>query len=277
MGDGAPEPPAECWIHQAIEVRPSPIEGHGLFATAPLPVGTVVMRLGGRLVTTVELRALIAAADEPGGVYVDTITVGEDRHLVMPPKQDVHYGNHSCDPTAWHLDAYTIGLRRAVAAGEEITVDYATQSGLPGWTMECRCGSPSCRGTLTGDDWRRPELQQRYGEHWVPLLRSRIDIPRLRAGQAEYDGGPDSKARHEMKDRGVMNQISALVDEERRLLEERSSGQIGDEGQRRLAEVEVELDQCWDFLRQRRAARAAGRPADSVGVRDAETVRRYQQ
>ena len=80
-----------------------------------------------------------------------------------------------------------------------------------------------------------------------------------------------------MKDQGVMNQISALVDEEHRLLEERAAGKIGDEGHRRLQEVEVELDQCWDYLRQRRAARSSGRGADSVGVRDAETVEKYQQ
>ncbi len=80
-----------------------------------------------------------------------------------------------------------------------------------------------------------------------------------------------------MKDQGVLSQISKLVDEEHRLLEERSSGKIGDEGHRRLAEVEVELDQCWDYLRQRRAARAAGLPAEGARVRDAQTVERYEQ
>ncbi|MGH2609570.1 MAG: DUF2630 family protein [Tepidiformaceae bacterium] len=80
-----------------------------------------------------------------------------------------------------------------------------------------------------------------------------------------------------MKDQGVLKQISSLVDEEHRLLAERSSGEIGDEGHRRLAEVEVELDQCWDFLRQRRAARSAGLPPENARVRDPGTVERYQQ
>ncbi|MEX0781121.1 MAG: DUF2630 family protein [Dehalococcoidia bacterium] len=80
-----------------------------------------------------------------------------------------------------------------------------------------------------------------------------------------------------MKDNRVLNQISALVDEERTLREERSSGAIGDEGHRRLVEVEVELDQCWDYLRQRRAARAAGLPPENAQVRNPETVERYQQ
>jgi hypothetical protein len=86
-----------------------------------------------------------------------------------------------------------------------------------------------------------------------------------------------SGVRTSMKDQGVLSQISALVEEEHRLLAERSSGEIGEEGHRRLAEVEVELEQCWDYLRQRRAARAAGRPEGSAQVRDSETVERYQQ
>ena len=80
-----------------------------------------------------------------------------------------------------------------------------------------------------------------------------------------------------MKDNDVLSRISELVDEEHRLLEERSRGQIGEGGHQRIAELEVQLDQCWDFLRQRRAARGAGRDGDSVTVRDAGVVERYEQ
>lgn len=80
-----------------------------------------------------------------------------------------------------------------------------------------------------------------------------------------------------MQDNDVLSRISELVDEERRLLQQRSEGAIGDEGHTRLQEVQVQLDQCWDFLRQRRGARDAGRDEDSVRPRPAETVERYQQ
>ena len=50
-----------------------------------------------------------------------------------------------------------------------------------------------------------------------------------------------------------------------------------DEDQRRLREVEVELDRCWDLLRQRRALRDAGGDPDQAQVRDADTVERYRQ
>lgn len=40
--------------------------------------------------------------------------------------------------------------------------------------MDCRCGSVRCRDTVTGRDWQLPDLQQRYGKHWVPVLLERI-------------------------------------------------------------------------------------------------------
>ncbi len=80
-----------------------------------------------------------------------------------------------------------------------------------------------------------------------------------------------------MKDNTVLSKISELVDEEHRLLEQRKEGQAGEDIHRRIADLEVELDQCWDFLRQRRAARESGRDEDTVAVRDARTVERYQQ
>jgi hypothetical protein len=146
--------PSEPWLHPDVEVRASPIDGQGLFATASLDEGVVVVRLGGRVVGTDELRALIAAADaDPEAPFVDAVTIAEGRHLVLPPGTPVHYGNHSCDPTMWHVDRFAIATRRPVAAGDELTIDYATQSGLAGWSMTCTCGTALCRGVVTGK-WR---------------------------------------------------------------------------------------------------------------------------
>jgi hypothetical protein len=166
----APEP--DCWLHPDVEVRESPIEGRGLFARAPVPAGTVVSRLGGRLVSTAELRRLIA---DPGRPYVATVTVANDEHLVLPPRRPNGYGNHGCDPNLWWVGPYELAARRDVAAGEELTNDYATSTGIADFTMACRCGAALCRGVVTGADWRRPELRARYGRHWVPALLARID------------------------------------------------------------------------------------------------------
>jgi hypothetical protein len=57
--------------------------------------------------------------------------------------------------------------RRDIAAGEELTSDYATSTRSSSFVMACSCRSPLCRGTVTGDDWRLPSLQLRYGSHFV--------------------------------------------------------------------------------------------------------------
>jgi hypothetical protein len=44
---------------------------------------------------------------------------------------------------------------RDINPGEELTTDYALFDDYDG-AMECRCGTPSCRGTVGGHDWRRP-------------------------------------------------------------------------------------------------------------------------
>lgn len=168
-------PPARCWLDPRVVVGASGIEGDGLFATAAFSASEVVARLGGGVVSTSELEALfaIAGAEQPPR-YVDTITVGDDAHLVLAGGDQLHFLNHSCDPNTWHHDTFTIVVRRDIAPGEELTIDYATHSGLADFRMPCRCGVPVCRGEVTGGDWRRPELQQRYGDHWVRALRDRI-------------------------------------------------------------------------------------------------------
>jgi hypothetical protein len=168
-------PEADCWLHPDVEVRPSVIEGRGLFARAPTPAGTVVSRLGGRLVSGAWLREMLAAAArDPSRPYVNTITVGADVHLVLPPRRPNGYGNHSCDPNLWWVGPYELAARRDIAPGEELTNDYATSTAEPGFSLTCACGTRLCRGLVTGDDWRRPDLRQRYGHHWVPALLARI-------------------------------------------------------------------------------------------------------
>jgi uncharacterized protein len=165
-----PRVPAECWLHPAVAVGPSPIAGTGLVAAAPILEGMVVSIVGGRVVSGDELRELIASASR----YVDTITIAPDQHVVLPPGTANGKGNHSCDPNLWWVDALTLAARRDIEAGEEITNDYATSTGEAGFTMQCRCGAEVCRALVTGGDWRREELRLRYGEHWVPALLARI-------------------------------------------------------------------------------------------------------
>lgn len=78
-------------------------------------------------------------------------------------------------------------------------------------------------------------------------------------------------------DAEISSSIDELVQEEHRLWEAESRGEAGEAERRRLAEVKIALDQCWDLLRQRRALEEFGRSPDAAQVRSEEVVERYQQ
>ena len=165
----------DTWTHPAAQQRTSDIAGGGIFVTQDLRAGTIVARLRGRIVDDVTLRRLLAAAEDEGS-YVDTIMIDDDQNLVLAPDQLIHFCNHSCDPSLWHLDATTICTRRAIATDEELTIDYATQTTHADFEMTCNCGSRLCRGTVTGIDWMDPDWQSRYDDHVVPALRQAIQL-----------------------------------------------------------------------------------------------------
>ena len=79
-----------------------------------------------------------------------------------------------------------------------------------------------------------------------------------------------------MDDAGILNQIEQLVEEEHALLNIDDEVRPPDQ-HARLKAVEVQLDQCWDLLRQRQARREFGEDPDSATVRDADTVEDYLQ
>ena len=84
-----------------------------------------------------------------------------------------------------------------------------------------------------------------------------------------------------MSDESIAARIETLVSEEHSLRTREQSDAMNEDAleddQARLRAVEIELDRCWDLLRQRRAAREAGGDPDAAHVRDAGTVERYLQ
>ncbi|MEZ4727801.1 MAG: SET domain-containing protein-lysine N-methyltransferase [Caldilineaceae bacterium] len=71
--------------------------------------------------------------------------------------------NHSCDPNTW-LDGLNWVARRAIAPGEEITIDYGAWHNETMAAFACTCGAPNCRGVIRGDDYRQDFIAQ-YESH----------------------------------------------------------------------------------------------------------------
>jgi hypothetical protein len=80
-----------------------------------------------------------------------------------------------------------------------------------------------------------------------------------------------------MDDQQIHGMIEQLVAEEHELWERESTGAADDADRRKLQQLKVSLDQCWDLLRQRRALREAGLDESVAEERDVEVVESYEQ
>lgn len=162
------------WYDPRVEIRPSGIQGGGMFALAPIQAGEIVSIVGGAAMTDSEF-----AAYRAGVRRYNAAQIGENLHLVdliQTPDRVKGCINHSCDSNLWMDDEVTVAARRDIAAGEELTLDYALMTSDPAWRLDrpCHCGSPVCRHIIMGDDWRLPAVRWRYAGHFAPFLNDRI-------------------------------------------------------------------------------------------------------
>ena len=162
------------WYDPRVQIHRSTISGGGMFAAEPIRVGEVVAIVGGTPMTTAEFAAYRASV-----ARWNAHQIGENTHLVdliQSPERVEGSLNHSCDSNLWMGDEVTITARRDIAAGEELTLDYALTTVDSTWRLDqpCRCGAAACRRVVTGDDWRLPEVQARYADHFTPFIIERI-------------------------------------------------------------------------------------------------------
>ena len=148
----------------------SAIEGRGLFALEPFVAGEVVAVKGGHIVDTETLHSL------PPHLQETDIQIAEGLHLVALTDDEFEsvmlFVNHSCDANLGVAGNVVLAAMRDIAAGEEITLDYCLIDSATA-PMDCRCGAPNCRTVITGDDWRRPELRERYAGWFSRYLAER--------------------------------------------------------------------------------------------------------
>lgn len=159
---------------KAVKGGPSRIEGRGLVAVAPIAKDEIVAIKGGHVVDTATLRSL------PERLRNSDVQIADGFHLVA--LEDAEYEpvmlfiNHSCEPNVGFAGNIVLVAMREIDAGEELTTDYALFDDYDG-AMECRCGAASCRRTIGGRDWQRPELQRKYGRYFSWYLLRRFDRP----------------------------------------------------------------------------------------------------
>ena len=160
----------QSWLSPLAARRSAGDKGMGIFAVAAIPAGTTVAAFGGCVLDRAELDAL----DEE--LRVHALQVDDDLFMASElPFDDADYVNHSCEPNCGIVGSVLLVTMRDVAAGEELCFDYAMTDTDDYDEFECSCSTPSCRGTVTGADWKQPELRDRY-RGWVSAYIARRGV-----------------------------------------------------------------------------------------------------
>lgn len=154
-----------------IEISDATLAGRGVVAIAAIARDEIVAIKAGHVVTRDEIDAVTAAA----GDYALQI---DDDFYIAPRAPDEVLDmsvmiNHSCDPNVGFRGNVIYVALRDIAAGEELFHDYAMERS-DDYSLDCRCGSKLCRGKVTGNDWKLPELQRRYGDYFSAYLRRKF-------------------------------------------------------------------------------------------------------
>lgn len=141
----APVPTRPAYQKFAVEVHASRIDGNGAFAAEPIPPRLKIGEIRGESISVQEARIRATRHER-----IMIVELSAKRAIDFSKSSDpMRYTNHSCKPNArlvirnGRVEFYAA---RAIATGEEITVDYG-ETHHDG-KLACRCGAPGCRGAL---------------------------------------------------------------------------------------------------------------------------------
>lgn len=157
------------YFNPKCEARENPNGGCAVFARETILKDELVSLWGGRILRGDELDPSMPRFTQR------VLQVDEDLYLLTsetPEPNDCF--NHSCEPNLGFIGQIGLTAMRDIEAGEQLTFDYAMSDGSPYDEFECHCRSANCRGRVTGNDWKRPELWERYDGYFSPYLARRI-------------------------------------------------------------------------------------------------------
>ena len=157
--------------HKTV-VRKSAIHGMGLFADLPIFKDEIIAVKGGHIFSR-EMLNHVEKELGPAEIQID------DDLFIGPLNREEREGamlflNHSCNPNVGIQGQIVFVAMRDISRGEELTHDWATTDD-DDYEMQCNCGAANCRRIVTGKDWRRKDLQQKYRSYFAWHLQKKID------------------------------------------------------------------------------------------------------
>lgn len=164
-----------------IELRPSVISGIGVFAVRKIRKGQRVAdglyaEDFKTLISWGEFKKLEGAIQKKAEIFC----IGTPKGFVPPEALNFDkltiewYFNHSCSGNVGFNGKGDFVAVEEIAKDDELTYDYGIAESNPRFRMPCRCQSRKCRGTITGNDWKKEKLRTEKGHYMLPQLRRLI-------------------------------------------------------------------------------------------------------
>lgn len=154
---------------------PSKIHGLSIFAIEAIKKGELVAARGGYLVDRKGLEKVRNL--DPHRKRVIWMPIDDNLYLAPSKESEIEkvliYLNHSCEPNVGPRGDICFVAMRNIKAGEELTIDYAMTDAIP-YSMKCNCGNKTCRMIITGEDWKRKDLQEKYGRFFSGYILEKI-------------------------------------------------------------------------------------------------------
>ena len=157
------------YLNPKCEARPNKWGGCSVYALENISKDELVSLWGGKIIRRDELDPSMPRFTER------VVQMDEDLFLLTAEQKEPNdCFNHSCEPNLGFFGQIGLVAMRDIDAGSELTFDYAMSDGSPYDEFDCHCGNVNCRGKMSGNDWKRPELWKKYEGYFSPYLSRRI-------------------------------------------------------------------------------------------------------
>jgi len=145
------------------------MHGMGMFAKEHIYKDEVVFIKGGHILTRDQLFS--------SGVINSYLPLDDNHFVGATTKEEEEsiklYNNHSCEPNCGVRGEISFVAMFDISQDTELTIDYAMVDNED-YTIECTCGSTSCRKIITGFDWKKKGLQEKYAGYFARYLEDKI-------------------------------------------------------------------------------------------------------
>ena len=169
-------PPPKSYFSPKVKIGPSLIQGQGLLAIEDIKKDELIGIKDGYIIGRDK-------SLEVGGwkSLVGQAMLQIEDNFFLGPTQDseislsMMHVNHSCNPTVGFLGNCISVAMRDVKIGEELAQDYATWLADPDYSLVCSCGAEHCRKNISGNDWQKTDLQEKYKGYFSSYIQKKIN------------------------------------------------------------------------------------------------------